>query len=339
MIGIDDHLPVMCDFWETILLRTGVYRGSAFAFGQDAELTAEDYFVRNYGTARNLRKPDTRFQQLGGTLGGPIKKDKLFFFGGYEYTTQESPTSSTISLPTELQRAGDFSQTFNASGQLMTIYNPFDTFINAQGNLERRPFPGNVIPADRINPIGRMMLNLLPMPNADDPTGNRQYNYTYQNLLEKPKHDNVGRVDWNIAPGSTFYTRLGFSNEVNSRGANAFLGVVILVALGGIGFFLLIMAAAVGAFAAWFEPRHDVLWDMAPHDVAMAVDLAGAAPTVSWAAVALSVGVIVHGRMRRRVLRAEVKRHLVRRRRVGRHRPWPPRTVHASGVAQYWPSR
>ena len=68
------------------------------------------------------------------------------------------------------------------------------------------------------------MLNLFPMPNATDPTGSRQYNYTYQNVLEKPRNDQVARVDYNINRDTTFYTRVQFGNEVNSRGANAFLG-------------------------------------------------------------------------------------------------------------------
>ena len=68
------------------------------------------------------------------------------------------------------------------------------------------------------------MLNLFPMPNATDPSGSRQYNYTYQNELDKPRNDQVTRVDYNINRDTTFYTRVQFGNEVNSRGANAFLG-------------------------------------------------------------------------------------------------------------------
>jgi hypothetical protein len=69
-----------------------------------------------------------------------------------------------------------------------------------------------------------MMLRLFPLPNATDPSGSRQYNYTYQNELERPRHDQVARVDLNINRDTTFYTRVQFGNEVNSRGANAFLG-------------------------------------------------------------------------------------------------------------------
>jgi hypothetical protein len=94
-----------------------------------------------------------------------VIRNKTFFFGGYEYTRQQSPTSQTITVPTALQREGDFSQTFNSSGQLMTIYNPFDTFVNAAGNIERRPFPGNVVPKNMMDPIALKALSYLPLPN------------------------------------------------------------------------------------------------------------------------------------------------------------------------------
>jgi hypothetical protein len=63
---------------------TNRFTGSAFAFGQDANLTAEDYFVRNYGDERNLRKPDTKRAEFGGTFGGPIIRDRMHFFGSLE---------------------------------------------------------------------------------------------------------------------------------------------------------------------------------------------------------------------------------------------------------------
>ena len=130
-------------------------------------------------------------------------------------------------MPTALERAGDFSQTFNSTGQMRWIRDPN---LAAQGlacNVNTGGpgcFPDNKIPANRINAIGLQMLNLFPLPNATDPSGNRQYNYTYQNVLEKPRNDQVARVDYNINRNTTFYTRVQFGNEVNSRGANAFLG-------------------------------------------------------------------------------------------------------------------
>ena len=68
------------------------------------------------------------------------------------------------------------------------------------------------------------MVNLLPLPNAEDPTGNREYNYVYQTARDKVRFENVGRVDVNLKPGTTFYSRLQVGHEVNDRGYSATLG-------------------------------------------------------------------------------------------------------------------
>ena len=127
-------------------------------------------------------------------------------------------------MPTALERAGDFSQTLNSSGQLRFIRDPLSGQACNVNTGGPGCFPGNRIPANRISPIGQQMLGLFPLPNATDPSGSRQYNYTYQNELEKPRNDQVARVDLNINRDTTFYTRVQFGNEVNSRGYNAFLG-------------------------------------------------------------------------------------------------------------------
>jgi hypothetical protein len=73
--------------------------------------------------------------------------------------------SYTATFPTLLQREGNFSETRNTSGQVMTIFNPFDTFTNAQGNIERRPFPGNIIPKAMLDPVALKALAYFPKPN------------------------------------------------------------------------------------------------------------------------------------------------------------------------------
>ncbi len=121
---------------------TNDFHGTGYYFLRHSDLNANNWFSNR----SNRERPFYRRDQLGGVLGGPVKKNKTFFFASYEYTKSKSPTSQTQSWPTLLQRDGDFSQTFNSSGQLMSIYNPFDTFTNAAGNIERRPFAGNMVP-------------------------------------------------------------------------------------------------------------------------------------------------------------------------------------------------
>jgi hypothetical protein len=189
------------------------------------------------GQLASCQKAPYRFDNTAWTLGGPVvlpgtdfnrNRDKLFFFFSQDLLPRNDPGTLQLStMPTALERAGNFSQTFDSQGRMRFIKDPL---LAAQGlacNVNTGGpgcFPNNIIPANRINPIGQMMLGLFPLPNATDPTGSRQYNYTYQNELEKPRHDQVGRVDLNINRDTTFYTRVQFGNEVNSRGYNAFLG-------------------------------------------------------------------------------------------------------------------
>ncbi len=113
------------------------------------------------------------YNQYGGTLGGPIKRNKLFFFGSYEGTRDRQAVSETHSVPTEAIRRGDFSATGT------TIYNPFTGNTNGTG---RQPFAGNVIPASMIHPVANQLIAALPMPNLRNADGTipEQNNYFIQ---------------------------------------------------------------------------------------------------------------------------------------------------------------
>lgn len=171
------------------------YHGTGYYFLRDDALNANDWFSNRAG--RPL--PAFRRDQYGGVFGGPIIRNKTFFFGGYEYTKQESPTSATISVPTALQREGDFSQTFNASGQLMTIYNPFDTFINSAGNVERRPFAGNKIPKSMMDPIALKALSYLPLPNQQGAAFTNTANWFNNGINTSSSHQINIRGDHNFS--------------------------------------------------------------------------------------------------------------------------------------------
>ncbi|MDX1981620.1 MAG: TonB-dependent receptor [Bryobacteraceae bacterium] len=140
---------------------TNDFHGTGYYFVRDAKLNANDWFSNRAGRAI----PAFHRDQLGGVLGGPVIKNKTFFFAAYERTWQESPTSQQATLPTMLQRQGNFSQTFNASGALMQLYDPFNTGTNAAGAIVRTPFAGNMIPASRFDPVSVKALSFLPEPN------------------------------------------------------------------------------------------------------------------------------------------------------------------------------
>jgi hypothetical protein len=117
-----------------------------------------------------------------------VIKNKTFFFATYEYTKAKSPLSYTATFPTLKQREGDFSETLNTSGQLMTIYNPFDTFTNAAGNIERRPFAGNVIPKSLMDPVALKALAYFPVPNQAGSAFTQTNNWYNEGINESPSH-------------------------------------------------------------------------------------------------------------------------------------------------------
>jgi hypothetical protein len=192
---------------------TNEFHGTGYYFLRDAKLNANDWFANRAGRAI----PAFHRDQYGGVIGGPVIKNKTFFFGGYEYTKQESPTTQNVTLPTELQRRGDFSQTFNASGQLMTIYNPYDTFVNSAGNIERRPFPGNVIPPNMLNPVALKALSYLPAPNQPGAPFTQNNNFFGQGINTSNNSQLNAKGDHNFNENSRLSGRY---SQVRSKGNN-----------------------------------------------------------------------------------------------------------------------
>ena len=128
---------------------TNEFHGSGTYLFENESLRATNFFANS--------KPDSDRKIGALTLGGPIIKDKLFFFAGWEHQTQTSANTRTGTVPTAALRAGDF------SGTGTTIYDPLTGNPDGTG---RTPFPGNIIPADRINPTSAALQARLPMPNA-----------------------------------------------------------------------------------------------------------------------------------------------------------------------------
>lgn len=130
---------------------TNQFHGTAYEFYRNAKFNANSFFSNRAG--RDI--PPFRRHVFGGVIGGPIKKDRLFFFSTYERTDQQNSSDGFLTVPTAEERTGNFSNYCNPQGQLITIYNPFDTFTNAAGEIKRRPFAGNIVPTSLQHPIAR----------------------------------------------------------------------------------------------------------------------------------------------------------------------------------------
>jgi len=196
-----------------VVIKNGTrdFHGGGFYFKRHEQFNANEYF----NNLRNVPKQPYRFNYWGGTIGGPViipgtnfnrNRDKLFFFWSQEYLPRTYPTrQGTITYPTALERAGDFSKTLDTNGKLIVIKDP----------LTGQPFPGNKIPADRIalDPTGQKLLNIFPMPNFDPSLVSYNYNNVFQSSVNQPRREEILRMDWNISQKTTFYARGIHSNE------------------------------------------------------------------------------------------------------------------------------
>jgi hypothetical protein len=139
------------------------FHGTLFDYLQNNKLNANDFF----SNASGVPLAPIAQNQWGGSLGGRLIRDKLFFFGNFEGFNQHISQSELVTSPTAAQRAGDFSQTFAANGQLITIYDPLTTLPNpaTPGAFSRQPFPGNAIPGDRISQLAKAVWAMYPLGN------------------------------------------------------------------------------------------------------------------------------------------------------------------------------
>ena len=186
---------------------TNTFHGEVYDYLQNSALNANSWFNNANGIAKGQFKQN----QFGGNIGGPIlKRYNLFFFGGYEGLRQPNTQSTgLLTVPTAAQRAGDFSQTFNADGSPSLIYNPFTATAldNTGSNFTRTQFPNNRIPANRINPVGQKIVNLYPLPNRPG-TGPNQLNNYYAQGSGNTLNDKMDtRVDWDQSSQHRMFVR------------------------------------------------------------------------------------------------------------------------------------
>src|SRR5688572_19486831 len=130
---------------------TNEYHGSLHEFHTNSALRARNFFFVGTQVPKNIQN------QVGGTFGGPIKQNKLFFFSNWERTARRQTASANRTVPNDALRRGDF------SGTGTVIFDPATGNANGTG---RTPFPGGIIPADRIDPAALKMVQLIPAPTS-----------------------------------------------------------------------------------------------------------------------------------------------------------------------------
>ncbi len=165
---------------------TNEYHGSLFFLGRNPALNAVTDRTSNTVAAN-------RQNMWGGSIGHKVIRNKLFNFFSYEQWKSRTPSAVFMTMPTDLEKTGDFSKSLNANGALRTIYDPYTTTLSPSGTVTRLPFAGNVVPASRFDPVGLRVMKDMLSPNRipDNVTGLNNFTdvttqrWNYWNLSDK----------------------------------------------------------------------------------------------------------------------------------------------------------
>jgi len=180
---------------------TNAFHGEVYDYMRNSALDANTWSNGHFGAPKGLFHRN----QFGGNLGGPILKNRLFFFAAYEGLRQPETDSTSATVPTSAMQNGDF------SALPYPIYNPFSTHqvcCDSGGNpyFTRDPFPGNIIPANLLDPVGQKILALYPQPNI--PGAGLSQNYFAQGPGSTTNDKFDWRLDWNQSANNRIFARM-----------------------------------------------------------------------------------------------------------------------------------
>ena len=185
------------------------FQGTAYVYSRHHDFAAND---RSNAIAGNP-KPPSEFLYPGGNLSGPLVKDKLFFFGAFEYQRQRVDQGTRFGVvPTLAQRNGDFSEFAGGTGD--NLLQPTQVMIPGGYPGAGTPAPGNSL-APYMDPLGTTLANLYPLPDYNDP--NNRYNYTGDELRIVDRWESMLRLDYNVSDTTKAYMRLAYSKETNDQ--------------------------------------------------------------------------------------------------------------------------
>ena len=202
----------------TIRSGTNRFHGSVFEFLRNDKLDATNFFTNAVGA----RKGKYRQNQFGFAVGGPVLRNRTFFFGDYQGTRRSTQSGSSISnVPPEAYRKGDFSR------YAQPIFDAASRHIGSKGLVVSTPYAGNRIPTSQLNPTSVAIANLIPLPNYGDPNAeNRNFFLPVPNIDEEDRGDI--RIDHVFSPKNNLFGRFSMSNSpdvnVSRFGEGAWIG-------------------------------------------------------------------------------------------------------------------
>jgi hypothetical protein len=181
---------------------TNSFHGGAFEYFRNSALDAANYFA-------TTGKPLFHRNQYGGFFGGPIVKDRTFFFADYQGTRFNEGITYISTVPTQAEHGGDF------SGLGVNLYDPYTTTSTGSRSL-LDPANPSVIPSNRIDPVGQAVVNLLPLPNI---SGAQQNNYVLNPSETYTDNQFDARVDHTLRPSDHIFAHAGYERIVFGKPA------------------------------------------------------------------------------------------------------------------------
>src|SRR6266851_3728608 len=202
----------------TLKSGSNTFRGQAWNFLKNDGFNANHTLNNSQGEP----KPPYVANQYGATIRGPIARGRTFFMGTFEGLRERVPFPQTASVPTEAERRGDFSRSYVDQVTPLVIYDPLTTTCSTAGQCTRTPFPNNVIPANRINPVALKLLALYPLPTL---AGQRLNNFV--NAVNQARYDydsELGRIDHNFSDASRIFVSAHHNRRDEFRSTNGMQG-------------------------------------------------------------------------------------------------------------------
>jgi hypothetical protein len=202
----------------TLKSGTNEFHGSSYWYIQSLDLNANNLFNNMNGQPKCC---NTDFQRWQTSLGGPIQKNKTFFFAGIERIRENGTGSATVTVPTAAERSGDLSALLKL-GANYQIYDPATTYSLGNGHMGRNPFPNNIVPTSRISSIATNILNYYPLPNMTGAADGSNNYYWGTGLSVSSYYAVVARIDHNFSDRDRLFGRVTFSTRVNGPSSNYF---------------------------------------------------------------------------------------------------------------------
>jgi hypothetical protein len=197
-----------------IITRSGAreFHGLGSYFKRHEQFNANNFFNNRL----NQPRPVYRFNTWNYNVGGPVllpggfnrDRDKMFFFWSQEFwPLQVNQPITQLTMPTELERAGDFSQSLDLNNRVIVIRDP----------VTRQPYPQNIIPPSQVDPNGKALVSFFPLPNFFDRSVSAgRYNYVFQASNSTPLRTHTGKVDYNVNPRNTIAFSFTLSSDKNT---------------------------------------------------------------------------------------------------------------------------